>query len=132
MEPVTLIITALTVGATFIAKEAASEAIKDAYHGLKGAIKRKLSGKPQAEMVLAEHERDPETWEKPLEKAVKEAGIDQDKDVVETARRVMELIGSEASAKGKYNVYFGGPAQGTVIGDHSTVTQTFDRVLPEK
>lgn len=125
MDPATLIVTALTVGATFVAEKAGSEAIKDAYHGLKDAIKRRFAGKPQAEMALAESEKDPETWEKPLQKAVTEANLGKENEIVEAAKRLLELTDPEGSAKGKYNIAMYGNAQGTVIGERNTVTQTF-------
>ncbi len=64
MEPISLIIAALVAGAT----KAAADIAPDAYNGLKALIKRKFAGEPKAEMVLEEHEKDPETYEAPLKK----------------------------------------------------------------
>lgn len=132
MDPITLIVTAITTGATFIAKEIGGDAVKDAYSGLKELIKKRFAGKPQAEMALTESEKDPGTWEKPLQKAVQEAKLETDNEIIEAAQRLLKLVDSEGATKGKYNVAFHGTAQGTVIGDHSTVTQTFGEKPPEK
>ncbi|HEX7316259.1 MAG TPA: hypothetical protein VF297_20300 [Pyrinomonadaceae bacterium] len=132
MEPVTLIVTALTVGATFVAEKAGGEAVKDAYHSLKNAIKRRFASRPQAEMALAESEKDPDTWEKPLLKEITEAKLDKDNDILETAKRLLELADPEGTSKGKYNIVTYGDVQGQVIGDRNTVTQTFSNDRPKE
>ncbi len=77
VDPVSLIVSALVVGATASTKEVSSTAIKDAYNGLKELIKRKLSGHSKAEETLADHEEGPETYEKPLKKVLTQTGADQ-------------------------------------------------------
>jgi hypothetical protein len=125
MDPITLILTALVAGAAAGAQGTASDAIKDAYRGLKALLQRKFAGKPQAELALTEHETDPETWEKPLKKALTEAGTDKDEEVIKAAQAIMAQVDPERAAMGKYRVDFHGTAQGTVVGDRNTVTQTF-------
>lgn len=65
------------------AAKAAGDAAPDAYQGLKGLIKRKFGGEPKAEMVLEEHESDPETYEAPLKKKLLEAGADDEHNLTE-------------------------------------------------
>ncbi|OPF18073.1 hypothetical protein B1L04_19845 [Microcystis aeruginosa KW] len=43
MEPVSLIVTALTAGAVAAAKDTAEKGVKDTYQGLKTLIKRKFT-----------------------------------------------------------------------------------------
>lgn len=74
MEPISLIIAALVAGAA----KAAGDAAPDAYNGLKALIKRKFAGEPKAEMVLSEHETDPEIYEAPLKKKLAEFEVDKD------------------------------------------------------
>ncbi len=62
MDPVTLIQAALAAGAVAGVGESATAAVKDAYTGLRGLVARRLAGKPSAEVALAEHEQDPDTW----------------------------------------------------------------------
>lgn len=131
MDPTTLIVTALTVGATFVAEKAGGEAAKDAYHSMKNALKKRFADKPQAEMILAESEKKPEVWKEPLRQLVSEENLDKENDILEAAKLLLRLTDPDGASKGKYNVTFEGTAQGTVIGDHSTVTQTFGGKLEE-
>ena len=90
MEPITTtILTALAAGASAAASETATTAIKDLYQGLKKLVERRFAGKPSAQTVLAEHEKQPEVWQKPMEKALSETGADKDEEI---ARRASELI----------------------------------------
>jgi len=133
MDPSTLIVTAITKGASFVAKQIGGDAVKDAYSGLKELLKKRFTGKPPAEMALTEGEKDPETWGKPLQKAVQEAKLDTDKEVLEAAALLLKLVDPEGTAKGKYNINIRNSTMvGTVIGDYTKVTQTFGQKLPEK
>ena len=87
MDPVSI---ALITAATVIGKEAASEAAKDAYHGLKALIKYKLSGRPNADVVLNNLDSKPDVWSEPLRDLLEESEINADPDVVEAARNLME------------------------------------------
>jgi len=104
----------------------ASQAIKDAYEGLKILVRKRLEGKPAAETALAEYEQDAETWEKPLQKSLVEAGADQDQAIMDAAQKILQLVQPQQVASGKYNVQIG-TAQGVVIGDHARVEQSFGR-----
>jgi len=121
MDPITLILTALVSGATSSVKETASQAVKDAYNGLKTLIHNKFAGKPAAEMVLAQFEEDPDVWKAPLEKELKKAGTAQDTAIVETAQRLMALVQPQQAAQGKYNVQITGNVGNLAQGDHPTI-----------
>jgi hypothetical protein len=93
MEPITTtILAALAAGAAAAAKDTAGAAIKDAYHGLKDLIQRRFAGKPKADMVLAEHAKSPDTWKKPMEEALTEAGADKDQEIVQKAEALLKLL----------------------------------------
>src|ERR687895_2993190 len=96
MDPATLIVSALVAGAASAAQDTASNVVKDAYSGLKNLLQRRFQGKPAAETALAEAETDPDTWEKPLAKAVAEHGSDQ--EVLALAQQLMQLLQSQQSA----------------------------------
>ncbi|MGJ3248374.1 MAG: hypothetical protein ACFE0I_20120 [Elainellaceae cyanobacterium] len=113
MEPVTLILTALVTGAT----KAAGDVAPDAYKGLKALIHKKFAGKPLAEAVLEEHETDPETYAAPLIKNLVEAGVDQDKEILQAAQALLEELKPEAVALGTINI--GQGAKG-IIGQNVT------------
>jgi hypothetical protein len=104
MDPVTLILTALVAGAAAGLKDTASSAIKDAYNGLKGLVRRKLAGRPNGELVLDQHEQEPQVWEKPLAQELTAAGASDDHGLVAAAQALMALVDAAGSAAGKYQV----------------------------
>ena len=100
MDPITLILTALVAGTA----KAAGDAVPDAYKGLKALIQKKIAGKPAAEMVLAEHEKDPETYAAPLKKNLVEAGVDQDEEILKAAKELLEQLKPQEAAPGSINI----------------------------
>ncbi|VEP18886.1 conserved hypothetical protein [Hyella patelloides LEGE 07179] len=121
MEPTSLIIAALVAGAA----KAAGDLAPDAYNGLKTLIKRKFAGEPKAEMVLSEHENDPETYEAPLKKKLTEAGADKDEEIIKKAQELLKQLDPKESASGKYNIAVQGGVKGGQFGDRNTQTNTF-------
>jgi hypothetical protein len=89
MDPVTLIITALSAGAASGSKDLAGNTVSDAYRGLKLLIQRKFADKPSAEVALAEHEKDPTVWEAPLKKALEQSHADEDEKIIEAAQKLI-------------------------------------------
>jgi len=124
MDPVSMVLAALAMGATAAAQATASQAVKDAYAGLKALVKKRFDQKPQAEMALTEYEIDTNTWEKPLQKSLVETGADQDETIIRQAQHVLKLVNPQQASQGKYNVQIG-EGQGIVIGDNAEVHQTF-------
>ncbi|MFW9261006.1 hypothetical protein [Nostoc sp. CALU 546] len=122
MEPVSLIITALSAGAIAAAKDTAGTAVKDAYQGLKTLIKKKFENEPKAQMVLEEHETDPETYEAPLKKKLAAAGIDKDQEIIKAAEEVMKKEDPQGFQEGKYNTNVS--VQGDVFGVAGTNSGT--------
>jgi hypothetical protein len=126
VDPISLIITALGAGAIAAAKDTAGVAVKDAYQGLKALIKKKFESEPKAQMVLEEHETDPETYEAPLKKKLAEAGIDKDEEIIKLAQELLKQEKPEESAAGKFNTVFQGEVKGVQVGDRNTQTNTFN------
>ena len=124
MDPVTVIVSALVAGAAAGAKDTASQAVKDAYNGLKTLIQQRFSGKPEAEMALAQHEKKPEVWEAPLKDALVNTGVDKDKAILQSAEKLLKLVQPQQVGMGKYSVQIG-EAQGVVVGDQAQVEMTF-------
>jgi len=126
MDPISLIVAALVAGAAASAKDTASQAVKDAYTGLKISLSRLFAGKPNAQIVLDEHEKDPETYEKPLTKLLTEAHADQDLELLAAAEQVRVLVQPQQIGTGQYTIQNTGPVQGQIIGgsDHQ-ITQNF-------
>ena len=119
-----MIVAGLAAGALAGAQETASEAIKDAYTGLKQLVSRVLSGRPAGEVALAQHEARPQQWAGALEAELVDAGADQDETVLAAARRLLELVDPEGARVGKYVVDVR-DAQGVQVGDGNTQTNTF-------
>jgi hypothetical protein len=124
MDPVTLIVTALAAGAASALQDGASAAVKDAYARLKALLTRRFAGRPSAELVLAEHQAAPQTWEKPLAAELSAAGAEGDADLVAAAQALMSLVDEAGSRAGKYVVTVR-DSQGVQVGDYSTQTNIF-------
>lgn len=113
MDPITLIQTALVAGTA----KAADNAVPDAYTVLKALIQKRIAGKPLAEAIFEEHEKDPETYAAPLKKYLLEAGVDKDEEVFKAARELLEQLNSETTVPGRITI---GQASKGIIGQ--TVT----------
>jgi hypothetical protein len=119
MDPITTILTALITGTA----KAAGETVPDAYKGLKALIQKKFAGKPAVEMILNEHEKDPETYAAPLKKNLLEAGVDKDEEILKAAKELLEQLKSQEPAPGTVNI--GQGAKG-VIG-HNVSENTINQ-----
>jgi hypothetical protein len=125
MDPITLIVSALAAGTALGAQDTVSAMVKDAYAGLKVLVKRRLGGRPTAELVLAKHEQAPETWQGPLMAELAEAGADGDRDLIAAAQALLDLVGGAGGRAGKYAVDARG-ARGVQVGDHNRQDNVFN------
>jgi len=121
MDPITLIVTALTAGAAAGSQSLVTDAIKDSYAGLKALIRRKFAGKPSAEVALTEHETDPETWQAPLKKVLIQEHLDQDTEILQAAQALLDQIQAQPGGKhytqnivGNYNAQVQGSGSASV------------------
>jgi hypothetical protein len=136
MDPVSLVVGALAAGAQASVDKARKTTLTDTYVRLKQRVASGFAGNRPAEVALAEYEADPATWFAPLAKAVHDSGAADDTEVVSLAKRLMDLADPSGAKAGKYSVSVGtgkysvsvGSSAGVVVGDHNTVTQTFDDV----
>jgi hypothetical protein len=131
MDPIALILSALTAGATAALQETTGTAIKDAYQGLTGLLKQKFKKDPKAMAALEGHAEDPDTWQKPLEKSVRETGAAKDEQIQLAAQKLLEVLQVQKSLP-KYNVEITGDVQGFVQGDHANVTMNFDKPVEKR
>ena len=125
MDPITLIVTALAAGAVSGVTESASSAIKDAYASLRALVRKRLAGRPDAELVLARHEQEPQTWQAPLAAVLGDAGADRDADLVAAAQALLRLVDAAGADASKYTVDVRG-AQGVQVGDHNRQDNVFN------
>jgi hypothetical protein len=124
VDPVALIVAALAVGAVAGAESTATEAVKDAYAGLKGLVRQRLAGRESGEAALARHEDEPEQAGEALEAELVAAGARDDAVLLEAVRRLLVELDPAGDRAGKYTVDLRG-AQGSQIGDHNVQTNTF-------
>jgi RIP homotypic interaction motif len=96
MDPVTLVVTALSAGAAAGAESAlqdgAKDAVSNAYQRLRTLVRKRFAGDPSAELVLVEHEAAPRTWEAPLASKLAGLGIADDSDLLSAARALLALL----------------------------------------
>jgi hypothetical protein len=86
MDPITVILSALAVAGGKVG----GQAIQDGYEALKSLIVRKLGGnQPKLEERIDDYVQDQETFRRPAEKALREAGAGADQEVVD---RAVELL----------------------------------------
>ena len=124
MDPVTLIVTALAAGAASALQDGASAAVKDAYAQLKNLVRNRFAYRPKGQLVLAEHQAAPQTWEAPLAAELSASDAESDADLVAAAQALMSLLDESGSRSGKYLVTVS-DSQGVQVGDHNTQTNTF-------
>jgi hypothetical protein len=124
MDPVTLIVTALAAGAASALQDGVSAAVKDAYARLRAAVRNRLAGRPNAELVLARHETAPQTWQAPLHAELSEAGAGDDASLTAAAQALMHLLDAAGAQAGKYAVVVS-HSQGFQVGDKNTQANTF-------
>ena len=128
MDPITLIVTALAAGASSGASSALQDdvqaAAKAAYAQLRRLVTTCVAGQPGAELVLAQYENDPRSWEPPLAKMLTDADAASDHNLLAVAGALLELADAVGAAEGKYQVTISG-SQGTQVGDHNVQVNRF-------
>jgi len=124
MDPITLIVTALAAGAASALQDGASAAVKDAYARLKALVSKRFADRPKGELVLAEHETAPQTWQAPLAAELSVVGAEGDADLAAAAQALMSLVDEAGARSGKYVVAVR-DSQGVQVGDHNRQTNIF-------
>jgi hypothetical protein len=97
MDPVTMIVSAVAMGAAAGLTDTASAVVTDAYAALKGVITGRYPG-----VDVAAVENKPESTPKreSLAEDLREAGADHDADLVEAARQVIAAVKADAAGVG--------------------------------
>ena len=86
----TVLLAALSLAGAAL-QPVSDQAVKDGYAGLKALIVRKFGATHAGlEPVLAEYAQDPETYEKPATRLLREAGVDRDQEVLDRAAELLE------------------------------------------
>jgi hypothetical protein len=131
MDPVSLILTALTAGAAAVGtgvtsgvKDATKDAVVDLYGRLKAALVARFGDDIVASKSLERYTGNPDGYESPLRDSLMETGAAEDVTIVDLARQLLAAADPDGAQVGRYNVKVTG-SQGVVIGDNAHVTQTF-------
>ncbi len=93
MEPISMIVTALALGAAAGLKPTAEQAVKDAYVGLKSLIQRKFA---QVDLALLEAKPESEKRQAVVEEELEEAGAAQDQEILQGAQRLLDVVQQKA------------------------------------
>lgn len=134
MEPISMIVGALAVGASEALKDTASQAVQDAYQGLKSVVmhywKTMKEGDEQdneneAKILLDNLEEDPDTFQIPLEKKLAKVIPEPEKDLIEQAQQLYKLLDEAGFNQGKYSVTVNN-SQGVQVGDKNTQINKFN------
>jgi hypothetical protein len=98
MEPVSVIVNALAAGAKAALPGAAKQVVADSYEALKALLKRRFSS-----VDVTPVERDPESQNKrgSAAKDLQAVGADKDRDVLDAAIQLLELIAKHAPHAGR-------------------------------
>jgi hypothetical protein len=94
MDPITIIVTAVTAGAVVASKDVAAQAVKDGYAALKALLVHKFG--QEADVVGAvegvEKKPDSEAWQSVLKEKLETARAAQDADLVQQAQALLDLL----------------------------------------
>jgi hypothetical protein len=93
MEPVSIIVTALALGAAAGLKPTAEQAVKDAYSGLKGLIERKFAN---VDLTLLEAKPDNKKRQAVVEEELQETGAHQDAEILQQAQTLLDTVSEKA------------------------------------
>ncbi|MEH2205698.1 MAG: hypothetical protein V7K53_16725 [Nostoc sp.] len=92
MEPISLIIAALGAGAIAAAKDTATTAVKDAYQGLKGLIKKKFEGDVLGQAMVDAKPEEIKQAEGLLKDKITKAGADRDAAIIQAAQELLNQV----------------------------------------
>ncbi|MFE5199041.1 hypothetical protein ACFQ93_36000 [Streptomyces sp. NPDC056601] len=117
---------ALAAGASAGITDTASSAVRDAYAGLREAVRRRLAEYGRdAEGVLEASGVEPGVWQARLAEVLLEAGADRDEELLAAAQQLREQLSAASGRLSKYSVD-APDAKGVQIGDHNTQFNNFN------
>ncbi len=119
MDPLTIIVGALVAGAAAGATDVATEAIKDAYAGLKRLVIDHFGQKADVAHAIDKVEQKPEAkpYEDVLQLELQNAGADKDEEVVGQAQALLDLLKQSGALSGaQYQIIVSGSGAAAVAG----------------
>ncbi|MEU9040812.1 MULTISPECIES: hypothetical protein [unclassified Kitasatospora] len=125
MTGVELVMAALAAGASAGLTDTANSAVREAYDGLRGAVRRRLSAHGEevldAEQVEQVEQVEQEVWEARLHEQLTASGADSDRELLAAAQALLALVGPADDRRIDLS-----HAQGVQVGNHSTQTNHFN------
>jgi hypothetical protein len=97
MDPVTVIVSAIALGAASGLTETATAAVKDTYAALKGLITGRY---PDVDVAAVENKPKSQAKRESLAEDLVDAGAEHDADLVEAARQVIAAVKAHEAAVG--------------------------------
>lgn len=127
MEPITLLITALVTGLSAGLTDVAQKAVGEVFNAFNARLQQKIAGHPDAENALQAVESKPESQARQavLKEELESLEAQKDAQLLGLAQAVLQTADPDGAQAGKYKIAVSG-SQGVTIGDHATVTQTFN------
>lgn len=125
MEPISLIIAALTAGAVAGAQDTAGAAVKDAHGGLKALIRRRFGRNREASAALEFSECQPAAPLGGLARYFWAVGAETGEELIAVAQVALPVVDSADSGTGKYEINIS-DGKGIVVGDQAEVTMAFN------
>lgn len=127
MDPISLITTAIVVGAAVALKDTTTQAVKDAYSGLKALIIRKFGSDSVPSSIIEAIEIDPnsERLRKRLTEVLADANAGGLEELREAAQQFLDQAQEQSDHTAKYVTQIMGNVQGLVQANHAQVTMTF-------
>lgn len=131
MDPTSLVVTAVVAGLTAGITETAKTAVTNTYQVFKERLLSKVEGNEDAQAALVALEKKPESEGRQLslKEELANQQVEKDTELIHLAQTFLEQLDQKGAQSGKYIITIQN-AQGTVIGDKNTVTQTFTPRLP--
>ncbi|MBI1240519.1 hypothetical protein [Umezakia ovalisporum] len=129
MDPISMIIAALSAGAVAASKDTAEKAVRDTYEGLKTLIKKRFAdqGKEDDSNIIDKYEKKLESpaFKELLKEELTNLSAQQDDKIIELAKKLLNQGEAEEPTASKYNTVFQGEVKGAQIGDDNTQNNTF-------
>jgi hypothetical protein len=118
---VDVIVAALAAGASAGLSGTASVAVKDSYQALKALIRRRFSGRQDAQALEAD-ETYPGVWRARIGQELTDTGAIADEQILAVAHDLLALTGAIGGSAPRVDASH---AKGVQVGDHNTQTNTF-------
>ncbi|ODH02872.1 hypothetical protein A4S05_02410 [Nostoc sp. KVJ20] len=124
MEPISMIIAALSAGAIAATKDTAGTAVKDAYQGLKTLIKKKFEGDVLGQAMVDAKPEEIKQAEGLLKDKITKAGADQDQEIIKVAQDLLEKVKEQPGGQEIINQTQTNTMSGNTVGGNVNFAPT--------